>query len=50
MSESERTPRTSEPAEGDEAPGRQVDHRTPHPQEPAEGKDLPGGADRPDDA
>ena len=39
MSEPERTPHTSEPAEGDERPGRQVDQRTPHPQEPAEGPD-----------
>jgi hypothetical protein len=48
MSDPERTPHTSEPAEGDDAPGRQVDQRTPHPQEPAEGQDFPGGADEPD--
>ena len=52
MSESERTPHTSEPAEGDEAPGRQVDQRPPHPQAPAEGAadnaDLPGGAQQPE--
>jgi len=47
MSEPERTPHGSEPAEGDDAPGRQADQRTPHPQEPAEGQDLPGGADQP---
>jgi hypothetical protein len=42
---------TSEPAEGDPAPGRQVDHRPPHPEEPAEGKDLDQpGADTPDTA
>jgi hypothetical protein len=51
MSEPERTPHTTEPAEGDTEPGRQVDERTPHPQGPAEGAtdntDLPGGADEP---
>ena len=39
MSTPGRTPHSTEPAEGDEAPGRQVDQRTPHPQEPAEGPD-----------
>jgi hypothetical protein len=48
MSEPQRTPHTSEPAEGDDAPGREVDSRTPHPQDPAEGQDLPGGADQPE--
>jgi hypothetical protein len=48
MTEPGRTPHTSEPAEGDDAPGRQVDERTPHPQDPAEGKDVPGGADQPE--
>jgi hypothetical protein len=52
MSEPERTPHASEPAEGDEAPGRQVDQRTPHPRDPAEGPadsgDLPAGADQPE--
>ena len=47
MSEPGRTPHSSEPAEGDESPGRQVDQRPPHPQEPAEGPDD-GGADRPE--
>jgi hypothetical protein len=46
MSEPERTPHSSEPAEGDPAPGRQVDSRTPHPQQPAEGPD--DDADRPE--
>lgn len=36
---------TTEPAEGDERPGQQVDARTPHPEEPAEG---PEGDERPD--
>jgi hypothetical protein len=39
---------TSEPAEGDPAPGRQLDSRTPHPQDPAEGKDQGDGADTPE--
>jgi hypothetical protein len=37
MSEPGRTPHSSEPVEGDDEPGRQVDQRTPHTQEPAEG-------------
>jgi hypothetical protein len=49
MSDPDR-PHTTEPAEGDRAPGRQVDHRTPHPQEPAEGEQLGEGADTPDTA
>jgi len=46
MSEPERTPHSTEPAEGDEAPGRQVDARPPHSHEPAEGPDEP--ADQPE--
>ncbi|WP_448626530.1 hypothetical protein [Geodermatophilus sp. URMC 64] len=55
MTDPDRTPHTSEPAEGDEAPGRTVDQRTPHTEEPAEGRvmgdsELGGGADTPDNA
>jgi hypothetical protein len=50
MTDPERTPHTTEPAEGDDAPGRTVDSRTPHTEEPAEGKDVGEGADTPDNA
>ncbi|MGY1620337.1 hypothetical protein ACI797_26665 [Geodermatophilus sp. SYSU D00691] len=50
MTEPERTPHTSEPAEGDADPGREVDARTPHPQQPAEGDDVGEGADTPGQA
>jgi hypothetical protein len=49
MTDPERTPHTSEPAEGDEAPGRTVDDRPPHSEQPAEGEDLGDGADTPGD-
>jgi hypothetical protein len=49
MTDPERT-HTTEPAEGDDAPGRTVDSRTPHTEEPAEGKDVGEGADTPDNA
>lgn len=35
-----RTPHTSEPAEGDVAPGQDEGGRTPHPEEPAEGSEA----------
>jgi hypothetical protein len=41
---------TSEPAEGDDAPGSDPQERTPHPEEPAEGKDVGEGADTPGNA
>ncbi|MGY1601274.1 hypothetical protein [Geodermatophilus sp. SYSU D00815] len=50
MTDPERTPHTSEPAEGDVDPGREVDSRTPHPQQPAEGEDVGEGADTPGQA
>jgi hypothetical protein len=48
MTEPERTPHTSEPAEGDLAGDDEVDSRPPHPEQPAEGEDTGGGADTPD--
>jgi hypothetical protein len=49
MSEPERTPHTTERAEGDPAGDDETGGRTPHPEEPAEGGDVGGdGADTPD--
>ena len=51
MSESERTPHTSERAEGDPPGDDATDGRTPHAEEPAEGKQAGQGegADTPGD-
>ena len=50
MSESHRTPRSAERAEGDPAGEEAGSGRTPHPEEPAEGRSDTGddGADTPD--
>ena len=48
MTEPERPPHTSQPAEGDLPGDDEVDSRTPHPEQPAEGEDTGGGADTPD--
>jgi hypothetical protein len=51
MTESGRTPHTSEPAEGDPPGDDETGGRTPHPQEPAEGQQAGQGegADTPGD-
>ena len=36
-----RTPHTTEPAEGADSPGADVEGTTPHPEQPAEGADDP---------
>lgn len=44
MTEPERTPHSSEPAEGAEDPGTGEDGQTPHSEDPAEGaEDTPTG-------
>ena len=49
MTESGRTPRTPQRAEGDPAGEHDGAGRTPHPEDPAEGQDTGReGADRPD--
>ena len=52
MTESGRTPHTSERAEGDSPGDDATDGRTPHSEEPAEGQDVGDdagtGADAPD--
>jgi hypothetical protein len=48
MTDPERPPHTSEPAEGAPPGDDDTDGRTPHPTEPAEGKELDEGpADTP---
>jgi hypothetical protein len=49
MTESGRTPHTSERAEGDPPGDDGTGGRTPHPEQPAEGEEVAeGGADTPD--